>query len=354
MTTEAATPTLDTNLGFTDDWFAKTTAAESAEFERHPFGDYTWSIEELTITPAKNATKPHNMLVVTVRSIAVAGDGDPAAVGKTMTCRYGTPGDPDAGGSPALMQQRTKQLIQAVGLSANFTGRALIGRQFDGTVTWKIQEYNGKPRVQANLEYERPVGGKRPVKAPNPAQASDAAVKWLAAQAHSDEGASNVEETPAWEQSSTSSTAAPVIAQAPTPPNPATASAGTTASNAAAANTTAAYLAETAIPVNLRASVSAFRAHITMGTPKAAVARADLIKRRIDPEGPIEVDLLQPDLKPQYVDWQAKNATTPPADEMMSLDTVPDTTAAPPTAQPAPTTPPAMPKATTGTRSKAA
>lgn len=314
-------------LDFNEKWFSETQSADGGGFARHPWGDYRFRIESMEIKPSKGPT-PHNMMSFTFKTIAVAGEGNAEAIGMAESGLYGTPQ------SPKFMQQRAHQLLTAIGITGKFTASMLIGKEFDGTVTWEKSaptiSATGEEKVFVNsrVAFERKPGTQKPPKAQAKAL-SAAAIAYVnesegaAASAPGGEGQSA--EVPAWEQKTEAVKAAAT----------ATATANTKADHV--------WMDEEKIP----AAAHAFRAVIALKKPDQDTRRASLLAKNINPEGPIKADLITPvTLRTEYSTWLAAQAPVAVEDELggLGLDDAPAVAA---------DNGAAAPKAKTGTRSKA-
>ena len=305
--------------GFTPEWFAATHANDGGSFTRHPHGDYRLRVADFKIEASKGA-KPHNMMVVTLDTIAVI-DGDKAAIGMAQTVRYGT------AQSPKFMQERAKCFLTAIGVASRFSPKSVIGRELDATVSLERGSptigLDGNPKVFINsrVSFERRAGSPKPPKANAKAMSADA-LRYLESQ-DSDEipagggnGASPA--APAWED-----------------PPAAAVEETTSTEPAESAERTADkdhFIDEADVP----ASAHPYRVYIAMGGTKAEKARDVLLAKQIDPDGEISLDHVSEPLRSEYMSWKAK-AETKPIDDLPPIDDDP---------------PVERPKAKTGTRSK--
>ena len=281
---------------FDANWFASTQANDGGSFTRHPIGDYRVRIRDIEIKAKEGGENPHNMLVVTAETIAVI-DGEPSAISMTTVTRYGTPQ------SPKFMQQRAKQLLTALDQRGPFAPKSLIGREYDVTVTWEkgapvVDPVTGAERVYVNdrVGFERKAGSPKPPKA-NARAASQAAIRYLKeAEAYVEAG-----EVGGEGQAATGS--APWEDQARSQP------AATTSASSDA------WMPESDVP----AAAHQYRVVIALGKPSAEEAKRSLLAKRIDPNGPVNLDLIAEPLRGEYQAWKAKSAPSdgglPPLDD---------------------------------------
>ncbi len=307
-------------LEFTPDWFNNTKENDGGSYVRHPFGDYRMRIESVEIKASQGA-KPHNMIVVTTKTVAVH-EGEEEAIGQSIVTRYGTVT------SPKFMQQRTKQLLLAVGMNGRFTPQQLVGREFDATVVWEkgdpTTDAQGHERIYVNprICFERRAGSPKPAKA-NARAMSSAAIKYLESQGDGDDDGEvdSGPSVPDWEaNNSGASTQANgnghVASAATNGTNQPVAGGGETAPSG--------WIPESQVP----SSAHLYRALIALGSPKAAQAEGALKGRRIDPHGPVVIDHVPEPERSQYVAHltnasKGGESKAAPADDLPALDEPP-------------------------------
>lgn len=282
--------------GFTPEWFSDTLANDGGGFSRHPIGDYRGRVSSFAIQPSKT-TSPHNMMAITIETIALAGSGAEDAVGMTQLALYGTPQ------SPRFMQQRAQCFLTAIGIRGAFRPREILGRELDFTVSWEksaptVSEVSGEETTYINsrISFERKAGSPKPPKS-NAKVASVAAINYLKARGEYDEGGPNGDdaagEPAAYEGRPGATAGAGDAAKAP--------------------QGEAQWLAEDQVNT---ASVHQYRATIALGKPQAEAARKALTDRKINPSGPVNVEYLAAPLRAEYEAWKAKSSdgALPPLD----------------------------------------
>lgn len=283
-------PEGDFDLGFTPEEYEQLTPNQGLSFRNVMFGDYTFEISAAIAQPTTNAKKPHIMLKITARVITPSDDANKDEIGSEITGLYaGSPQSPD------FMKQRLKALCLATGVSpakgGALKGSMFIGKRFDASVVWELSPSDklddfGRPKmyVNARLKGERKVGVERP-------QALNPVAESFKAKQYADGGAA-----------ATTGEAAPWDANAD-----ATASAG-------GGDDAAGFIDEGEVD----GIGMAYRAVVAIGGADAEGARETLIGAGIDPEGPINIDLVEdPAIKKEYL------AKFPPAGAAKKLGALP-------------------------------
>jgi len=273
----------DFDLGFTPEEFEGLTPNQGLGFRRIMFGDYTFEIAAAVGQPAKNSKKPHVMLKVTARVVEALSDEEAckSEIGSEISNFYG--GSPQ---SPDFMKQRLKALCIATGVTpakgGKLTAAMFIGKRFDASVVWELSKSDklddfGRPKMYVNdrLKGERKVGAERPA-ALNPIAESQKAKDYA------DKG-----------EAGGGGDAAPWDASAEGGDAGADGGAGGGAGDDAAG-----FIPESEVD----GVGHAYRAVLKIGGPDAESARETLIGAGIDPEGPINIDLVEdPDIKKEYL-----------------------------------------------------
>jgi len=251
----------DFDLGFTPEEFEQLTPNQGLNFRNVMFGDYTFEISATEIQVSKG-NKPHNMLKVTSRVVVALGDEGKDEIGSEITNLYG--GSPQ---SPDFMKQRLKALCIATGVNpakgGKLTGAMFIGKRFDASVVWELSKSDklddfGRPKmyVNARIKGERKVGGERPA-ALNPIAESQKAKQYL-------DGDTKTDAAP-WDAGASDTPAGDAVEEAP------------------------GFVPEDQVD----ALGHAYRAVYKIGGPDADTARETLIGAGYDPEGPINLDLIE-------------------------------------------------------------
>lgn len=268
----------DFDLGFTPEEYEQLQPNQGLSFRRIMFGDYTFEVTAAEAQPTKNATKPHTMLKVTVRVIAAADDANKSEIGSETSSLYG--GSPQ---SPDFMKQRLKALCVATGVSpakgGKLTASMFIGKRFDASIVWELSASNklddfGRPKMYVNdrVKGERKVGAERPTLL-NPAAESAKAQQYL------DKGAGG--EAPPWEAGAVDTGAGAGAIEG--------------AGDATAGDEAEGFISEDQVD----GLGHAYRAALKLGDESA---REILIGAGIDPEGPINPELIEdPAMRADYV-----------------------------------------------------
>jgi len=272
-------PETDFDLGFTPEEYEGLKPNQGLSFRNIMYGDYTFEIAGVEIQVSKGK-KPHNMLKVTSRVVAALGDEGKDEIGSENTNFFaGSPQSPD------FMKQRLKALCIAAGVSmgkgGKLTGSMFIGKRYDASVVWELSKSDklddfGRPKmyVNARIKGERKVGGERPATL-NPAAES------LKAKQYQDAGTNGSVDAAPWD-----------------------AGAGDVGEvDTTAGDEAAGFIGESEVD-----SIGhAYRAVVAIGGADAEGARETLIGAGIDPDGPIDINLVEdPEIKKSYL---AKFAT---------------------------------------------
>jgi hypothetical protein len=277
--------TADFDLGFSPEEFEKITPDQGIGRRQIKFGDYTFEISAVDIQTSKGKT-PHNMLKVTARVVAAAEAENKAEIGSEITSFYA--GSPQ---SPEFMKKRLKALCVATGVTpknGGLKGSQFIGKRFDASIVWELSKGDklddfGRPKMYVNdrLKGERKVGEDRPAGL-NPAAES------AKAQQHMERGASldfdvSGGDRPAWELDQSDAAG----------------------SSNDAADAASGFVDESEVD----AIGMAYRAVYKLGGDQAEQAKETLISAGIDPDGPVELDMIEdPAIRQAY---EAKFAPKP-------------------------------------------
>jgi hypothetical protein len=272
--------TEDFDLGFTAEEFEQLQPNLGLGFRRVMFGDYTFEIVGTAIQPTKGSKKPHNMLKVTARVVAAADEANKNEIGSEMSNLYG--GSPQ---SPDFMKQRLKALCIATGVNptkgGKLMGSAFIGKRFDASVVWELSKSDklddfGKPKMYVNdrIKGERKVGAERPQML-NPVAESQKAKQY----ADGDTAGVGGEAAP-WD-----------------------AAAGGEGGDVGGEGGDTGTEAGGFVPEDqVDAIAHAYRAVVALGGDDAAGARETLIGAGYDPDGPVNVEMIDDaDLKKAYL-----------------------------------------------------
>lgn len=264
----------DFDLGFTPEEYEQLTPNQGLSFRRIMFGDYTFEITATEIQVSKGKT-PHNMLKVTSRVVVVLDEANKDEIGSETSTLYG--GSPQ---SPAFMKQRLKALCVATGVNPTKGGKLMgsmfIGKRYDASVVWELNQGDklddfGRPKMYVNdrIKGERKVGAERPTLL-NPAAES------AKAKQHLDAGPAGDGAAAPWD-------AAGAGAEVPE----------------GAAEEPAGFVPEEQVD----ALGHAYRAVFKIGGPDAETARETLIGAGYDPEGPVNIELIEdPEIKKAYLE----------------------------------------------------
>ena len=300
----------DFALDFTPEVLATLPPDDGAPYTRIAVGDYKFRVADVATKPNKKQT--FTMLDVSVVVVGAYAAANNDCVGMTTSNLYA--GDR---GAPKKMQRRLSAFLSALNLGLKPGERVkrshMVGREFDATIVWELSDpvlnaESGlsKQYVNDRLRYERGVGAQRPSTA-NPEAESRRAASYLAA---SGDGEANdgVEidgapsPPPAW---ATQAAPPPIAAQPIAPPPVAhvepvahVAPAAAGPASQAAPVVASGFMDEAKVP----ASAHTYRAHIALGTPSAAQARAALVGHKIDPDGPVVAENIGDDkLKAEFL-----------------------------------------------------
>lgn len=269
MAKQQADESSDFDLGFSPEEFEKLQPDQGVGFKRIHYGDFTFEIVGTRAQTSKGKT-PHNMLVVTSRVVSAYDDAAKSEIGSEITTYYaGSPQSPD------YMKKRLKALCVAANVNPSkqggLKGSSFIGKKYDASIVWELNQGDklddfGRPKLYVNdrLKGERKVGGERP-QGLNPKVESAKAEQFLAGGAAPDAAA----ETPPW------------VAPTETP---------------AEEPATGGFIDESEVD----GLGFAYRAAYKLGDE---AAKETLIGAGIDPEGPINADMIEdPALKKAYLD----------------------------------------------------
>lgn len=278
--------TTDFDLGFSPEDFEKITPDQGVGRRQIKFGDYTFEISAVDVQTSKGKT-PHNMLKVTARVVASADAENKAEIGSEITSFYaGSPQSPD------YMKKRLKALCIATGVmpkNGGLKGSQFVGKRFDASIVWELSKGDklddfGRPKMYVNdrMKGERKVGEDRPLGL-NPAAES------AKAHQHLERGSSGGDfeasgDRPAWE-------------------NDGAGSGGDAAGGGEVEQ--GGFMDESEVD----ALGMAYRAVYKLGGEEAEQAKETLISAGIDPEGPVQIDMIEdPEIKKAY---EAKFAPKP-------------------------------------------
>jgi hypothetical protein len=250
------------------------------EFRRVPFGDYDGEIADWQLEAKEGGKRPHTMSVVTFKITKAYEDKNADYVGDIIVARYA--GSPQ---SPKMMQDSRARLFAAMKLGPGQHKRsAMIGKRISFSVIWNLaapymnQETGKTSRsVFANVTAERPVGHARPAQL-DVDRLSAKAEKWIEENYGDDTDDAPTGERQAWEGGSSD------------------AGAGADAGGEADAGTSDAptFVPEAELAKHPDvASIMQYRAYIKLKTEHADAAREALVSLGVDPEGPINVDLIE-------------------------------------------------------------
>jgi hypothetical protein len=270
----------DFDLGFSPEEFEQLQVNQGLGIRRIHYGHYTFEIVSAAPQTSKGKT-PHVMMKVTARVVAAADGANKSEIGSEISNFYA--GSPQ---SPEFMKQRLKALCVATGVSAGksggLKGSHFIGKRFDASVVWELSKSDklddmGRSKYYVNdrMKAERKVGSEIPMGF-NPNAESAKAEQYLAGSAP--DAAGGVGDIAPWDQGSANGVVelAPIGGEASAPTG---------------------FIDESEVdPVAM-----AYRAVYKLGGDESADAKTVLLDAGIDPEGPVNVELItDPDLRKAY------------------------------------------------------
>lgn len=272
----------DFDLGFSPQEFEQLQVNQGLGIRRIHYGHYTFEIVSATPQTSKGKT-PHVMMKVTARVVAALDGANKSEIGSEISNFYA--GSPQ---SPEFMKQRLKALCLATGVSpgksGGLKGSNFLGKRFDASVVWELSKSDklddmGRAKYYVNdrMKAERKVGSEIPMGF-NPNAESAKAEQYLAGS--SPESAVGViGDTAPWE-----ATASTVIGDAQS-------------GFAGQGDVTTGFIDESEVdPVAM-----SYRAVYKLGGDEAADAKTVLLDAGIDPEGPVNLELVtDPDLRKAY------------------------------------------------------
>ncbi|MDP3768456.1 MAG: hypothetical protein Q8S13_10615 [Dehalococcoidia bacterium] len=280
-------------LDFTPEMREKVTPNDGGTRPKVNPGDYRLRVDGMK-RQTKTGEKPHVMALVEFKIVHAYDTKNALYVGASLPGLYaGSPQSPD------FMQQRLEQWLRAVQYKGTpgkgVSSKELIGREFDACVVRELGKPESDPVTGATKRYtndrvksERPVGAPRPPHA-DPLAESREALVWeekggMAAEVTQEQGATTAAQTQGVAQS------APSFAQS------APAQAATPALAAQAAGPR--WVDEATVKANTE--IQNYRIYIACGHHQGPEIRKLLVAQNVNPDGPINLDVVPAESKAFY------------------------------------------------------